>query len=54
VSGVPIPKSFLQEIVTNYTRSPGLPGGIDIDDPFDLPAEIQRIDADSGRALITQ
>jgi hypothetical protein len=54
VSGIPIPKSFLQEIVSYYTRSASDPDGIGIDDAFDLPAEIRRIDADSGKAVIVQ
>ena len=54
VSGIPIPKSFLQEIVSYYTRTPDFPQGISIDEPFNLPAEIQKIDADRGRAVIHQ
>jgi hypothetical protein len=54
VSGVPIPKTFLQEIVSYYTRTAADPDGIGIDDPFELPAEIRRIDADSGKAVIIQ
>lgn len=54
VGGVPIPKSFLQELVSFYSRSSDRPDGIDIDDPFDLPAEIQKIDVLPGRATIVQ
>ena len=54
ISGVPIPKSFLQEIVSFYSRSSDFPTGINIDDPFDLPAEIQKIDTQQGRANIIQ
>ena len=54
VSGVPIPKSFLQEIVSFYTRTAADPDGIGIDDAFELPAEIRRIDADNGKAVIVQ
>ena len=54
VSGVPIPKAFLQEIVGFYTRTAADPDGIGIDDPFELPAEIRRIDADNGKAVIIQ
>ena len=54
ISGVPIPKTFLQEIVSYYTRTPDTPNGINIDDPFDLPAEIQKIDVQPGRATIIQ
>jgi hypothetical protein len=54
VSGVPIPKSFLQEIVSFYTKSDDAPQGINVDDPFDLPANIQKIDVHPGRATIVQ
>jgi hypothetical protein len=54
VSGIPIPKSFLQEIVSYYTRTAETPNGINIDDPFDLPAEIKTIDVEPGRATIVQ
>jgi len=54
LSGIPIPKSFLQEIVSYYTRTPDYPNGIGIDDPFDLPAAIQKIDATERRAVILQ
>ena len=54
ISGIPIPKSFLQEIVSYYSRSSDFPNGINIDDPFDLPAEIQKIDVQPGRATIVQ
>jgi hypothetical protein len=51
---VPIPKPLLQEIVSYYSRSSDFPNGINIDDPFDLPAEIQKIDVQPGRATIIQ
>jgi hypothetical protein len=54
VGGVPIPKSFLQEIVSYYTRTTDTPNGINIDDPFDLPAAIQKIDVQPGQATIIQ
>lgn len=54
LSGVPIPKAFLQELVSFYTRTPDMPNGINIDDPFALPAEIRRIDVQPGRATIVQ
>jgi hypothetical protein len=54
VSGVPIPKTFLQEIVSYYSRSDDYPNGVNIDDPFNLPAEIRRIDVAPARALIVQ
>lgn len=54
VSGVPIPKSFLQELLSYYSRSEDFPNGINMDDPFTLPAGIQRIDVATGRAVIVQ
>jgi hypothetical protein len=54
VSGIPIPKSFLQEIVSYYSRSDDYPTGVNIDDPFALPAEIRRIDVAPARAVIVQ
>ena len=54
VSGIPIPKSFLQEIVSYYSRSDDYPNGVNIDDPFTLPAEIRRIDVAAARAVIVQ
>jgi hypothetical protein len=54
VSGVPIPKAFLQDIVSFYSRSEDFPNGINIDEPFTLPAEIRRIDVAPGRAVVVQ
>jgi hypothetical protein len=54
VSGIPIPKAFLQEIVSFYTRTDDNPQGINIDDVFTLPAEIRSIGVDKGRAIVVQ
>jgi hypothetical protein len=54
VSGLPIPKSFLQELLSYYSRSSDYPDGINMDDPFELPAEIQKIEVQQGRANIIQ
>jgi hypothetical protein len=54
VSGLPIPKMLLQEIVSYYSRSPEIPAGINIDDPFALPARIREIQVERGQAIIVQ
>jgi len=54
VSGIPVPKTLLQELVSYYTKSPDLPNGVDLDQPFDLPSNIQRIDIQPGRATVVQ
>ena len=54
VSGVPIPKSILQELGSYYSRTPDDPGGIDLDEPFALPAGIRRIEVGQGQAVVIQ
>jgi hypothetical protein len=54
VGGVPIPKMFLQEIVGYYSRTPQNPAGLNIDDPFALPARIREIQVERGQAIIVQ
>lgn len=54
VSGVPVPKLLLQEIVSYYSRTPDNPSGIGIDDPFALPARIREIQVERGQAIIVQ
>jgi hypothetical protein len=54
VSGIPIPKIVLQEIVSYYSRTPEKPGGIGLDDPFELPARIREILLERGQAIVVQ
>ena len=54
VSGLPLPKSFLQEVVSYYSRTADHPQGVKIDDPFALPASIRQIDVGPGQAVIVQ
>jgi hypothetical protein len=54
VSGVPVPKMILQEIVTFYSRTALNPAGIGLDDPFALPARIREIQVERGQAIIVQ
>ncbi len=54
VGGVPIPKVLLQEIVSYYSRTAENPSGINIDDPFALPARIREIQVERWQAIIVQ
>jgi hypothetical protein len=54
VSGLPIPKSFLAQMVNFFTRTADNPQGSSIDDTFELPAEIRRIDVDASRWTVHQ
>ena len=54
ISGVTIPKSLLQELVSYYSKTPTNPNGINMDEPFELPAAIREIQIGVGAATIVQ
>jgi hypothetical protein len=54
ISGVSIPKTLLQELLTYYSRTPENPNGINMDDPFELPARIREIKVGTAQATIVQ
>jgi hypothetical protein len=54
VSGVPVPKAVIQQIVSYYSRTPEDPDGIGLDESFALPAQIQEIRVQTGQALVVQ
>src|SRR4026209_276460 len=54
ISGLPVPKTFLQELVSYYSRSSNNPRGVNLEDPFALPASIRQIDVGAGQAVIVQ
>jgi hypothetical protein len=54
ISGVPVPKTVIQELVSFYSRTPEDPDGINMDDPFELPARIREIRVARGAATVVQ
>jgi hypothetical protein len=54
ISGVTIPKSFLAQLVNYFTRTADNPKGSSIDDTFELPSEIRRIDVEASRWTVHQ
>jgi hypothetical protein len=54
LSGVTIPKTLVQELLSYYSRTPEDPDGINMDEPFALPAGIQEIRIGQGTAVIVQ
>jgi hypothetical protein len=54
ISGLSIPKSLLQELLSYYSKTNENPAGINMDDPFQLPAAIQEIRIGQGVATIVQ
>jgi hypothetical protein len=54
ISGVPVPKAILQQVVSYYSRTPENPAGVNLDDPFELPARIREIRVQPGQAIVIQ
>jgi hypothetical protein len=54
ISGVTIPKTLLQELLSYYSKTEHNPSGINMDDPFELPAGIREIKVGQGSATIVQ
>ena len=54
VSGVPVPKFVIQQIVGYYSRSAHYPSGVNLDEPFTLPARIREIKVERGHAIVVQ
>lgn len=54
ISGVAIPKTFVQELLSFYSRTAEDPDGINMDDPFKLPSRINEIKVTTGTATIVQ
>jgi hypothetical protein len=54
ISGISVPKSLLQELLTHYSKTADNPTGISMDDPFELPARIKEIRVGKGEALVVQ
>lgn len=54
IGSVPVPKTVLQELVSYFSRGPSNPKGINLDDPFPLPAGIRRIEVGRGEAIVIQ
>jgi len=54
ISGVPVPPTLLQELLSFYSRSPERPAGVRLDDTFALPANIRQIEVGQGQAVVVQ
>jgi hypothetical protein len=54
LGGVTVPKSLIQELVSYYSRSPELPSGVNLDQPFELPSQIRTVETGRGAATIVQ
>ena len=54
ISGVTVPKTLVQELLSFYSRTAEDPDGINMDDPFELPSQIREIRVAPGAATIVQ
>jgi hypothetical protein len=54
LSGIPVPKTLLQELVSHYSKSADKPNGVRLDDAFELPANIRQIEVGAGQAVVVQ
>lgn len=54
VDGLPVPRVFIQELLAFYTATPEQPSGVRLDQPFELPSAIDRIDVRPGQATVVQ
>jgi hypothetical protein len=54
VSGVPIPQTVLQQLISYYSRTPDDPDGVSLDEAFELPARIREIRVERGQAVVVQ
>lgn len=54
MSGIPVPVTVLQEVLSYYSRSPERPQGVRLDDVFALPANIRQIEVGQGQAVVVQ
>lgn len=54
VSGITVPKTLIQELLTHYSRTPENPAGINMDDPFELPSRIREIRVGKAQSTVVQ
>jgi hypothetical protein len=54
ISGVAVPKTLVQELLSFYSKTPEDPDGINMDDAFELPSRIREIRVAKGSATIVQ
>jgi hypothetical protein len=52
--GIPIPASLLQDVISEYSKTPANPNGFQLDRPFDLPDNIREVRLQPGAATIIQ
>jgi len=52
ISSIPVPMSFVEQIVASATKKPSQPEGFDIHAPFRLPYSVNRVRLEPARAFL--
>jgi hypothetical protein len=52
ISSIPVPMSFVEQIVSSATKKPSQPEGFDIHAPFRLPYYVNRVRLEPARAFL--
>ena len=52
IASLPVPMSFVEQIVASATRKPSQPEGFDIHAPFRLPYAVDRVRLETARAFL--
>lgn len=54
LDGVSVPQSLVDTLVSHFSKSPDLPGGFQLDKPFDLPSRIRVLQLQAGVVTVVQ
>ena len=54
MNGVPLPKTIVQELVSFFFRTADNPKGLNLDEPFNLPAKIREITVNPAESVVVQ
>ena len=54
IGGLPVPKPLIQQVLSYYSKTTSHPQGVRLDDPFELPANIQKIEVGQAQAVVVQ
>ena len=54
ISGIPVPRRIVQELVGYYSRTAEHPNGHQLDEEWEMPAGIQTIEMTPGAAVVVQ
>jgi len=54
LDGVSVPQSLVDTLVNHFSKTPDMPGGFQLDKPFDLPSRIRTLQMQSGMVTVVQ